>query len=208
MNERNFERLGERSRERQKFVDKLDLQEASLYIVRRIYNPVQELFSIMRVRPASKIFSRKRGLSELVIYPLAFRREIIPTFADFLSAALDHEGFHAKEDYFRSKFPVQKKSKEYLERLLGFFENREKRRLKYRAEKLGTYCKSEIRAYKAQILKGPARGISSEYKLSIEKSLSLYQGMSEELNSFLREETYQTSMILLIQKIADLEFMK
>lgn len=183
MNEKNFQQAIENPSYRQKFLDKIDLAESSLYIKYLEYNPVENIFTLMKTIPPNS----PRKKSQIIIYPVSFSREYHPAFQDFLCTLIDHEGWHAKENYFFKR----KHTMLSIEDLTLFFiKGKKPLSQKREAEATRLLYKSEMRAYANQLRKAKVRGISEQYKKAIEEKRSRYIKAVNSLDQFLLKSQF------------------
>lgn len=169
MNENNFQKAIDCINYRQRFLELVDLEDAAPYIHEVKYNPEQpiHIFKIMHIIPA------RRKKSDIEVFPFAFDREINPTYQDFLSCLIDHEGSHAKQNHFQKRSSVFE----------NFFQNFMDRALlgptlyprKQNAQRTILDSKKEIMAYSVQLSRADKRGVSEQYKERIKINKHFYE---------------------------------
>ena len=105
-----FERAREDETYRQPFLEGINLEYASRFVKRVIYKPEpfsrefngKKRNSMMGCLPGHIIIlglpvKLPHTRSEILVFPLAF--ETLPTFRHFQNALIDHEGFHALQNF-------------------------------------------------------------------------------------------------------------
>ena len=97
-----YKQLGHgNARERQDFLDELDLEDATPYLRRVRYNQkLDQSGRLMGTLPTFRSLIGIKNIKSIVeVYPDAFNSMFLPFIDDFLSALIDHEGHHAREIY-------------------------------------------------------------------------------------------------------------
>ena len=210
MNEKEFQKAIKNPLFRQNFIDKIDLAESAPYIESISYIPLHYRYILMDTNhPKRGILTKNKKIKSTInIYPLSFSREQHFLYQDFLSSLLDHEGHHAKEFYFhtnriRLNFNIKSIAESLLEKIL----DGKNEKLKKEAISLIYLYKQEIRADTVQLLKAKSRGISQEYKQTVEirkqktidalKSLESFYNQSklQAFNNFLQFTALQEDFL-------------
>lgn len=97
---------------RQQFLNQIDLEEASRFVNKVKYDPIQ----IVSESGKPALMSVKNLFTDLLmlnlinflpfikrdinVYPSAFNKNYLPTLNHFLNILIDHEGYHARDLYF------------------------------------------------------------------------------------------------------------
>jgi len=154
---------------RQRFLDRIDLEDVGQYTKQVKYNPLAEegeMIPTMRVR---RSFGVRGGLimplnlgvifkSTIEVYPSAFDRSFRPKLGDFLSVLIDHEGEHIRRGLTDPFL--------YIKASMILDED----------EMIKLGMEEEIQIYQSQLTNVRKRNCSKRFIRGIEDRLNTYSG--------------------------------
>ena len=179
LTQEDFIMVQDDSNYRSTFVEKIPLSPISKYVLKLDYISQEKFFDnyIMSTRTTgflAEVLNFKKRKSDIIIFDLAFSKQIHPNLDDFLCTLYHHEGHHAKETFEDPKlinYPI-------LSDILHFFLNHplsimyEKSAKKFPSYK--RYINSEIRALENQIKNINSKN-SSDYVERLQECLKLFK---------------------------------
>jgi hypothetical protein len=162
--ELKFEYARRNPRERQNFVNKIDLEKYAGFVKKVIYLDYQESLGYTMYTRLVKIQDIK---PTIYVCPISFSGEECRTINDFKSVLIDHEGVHAKQLFHEKQLYDQEKK---ISRIFA-----RQKRYSYEEMKIRE-CEMEIEAYENQLQNVCKRGISNQFKENITQNLLEYKG--------------------------------
>ncbi len=160
---RNFARARQDKTYRQEFLDGIDLEGYQQYVkkvkyVRTAPPSTGPPDTMMMTSPSLLPCVRRSTIS---VYPISFNPKETYTMEDFVSALVDHEGFHARNCRYNFM--------DLLHSFLVLFSQR----IRIKRYLIPGF-KEEIAAYKNQLEAGASRGISEKFEQDIIWKLNSY----------------------------------
>lgn len=176
-----FQKAREDESQRQSFLEMIDLEDKAEYISQVRYIPANnpKPKGVICCEPdICKFFNNYRTKSTISVFPLAFDSDTHENLDEFLSTFIDHEGYHAKQDYERCINPcLSILSAVFLfARVLPYaFVDRNTFESKFNFEKLKFHASDEASAIENQIINFQKRKVSDKYINLTNKRLLLYK---------------------------------
>lgn len=186
MNEQDFQYAVAHPEARQGFVERIDLGDVAQYVQSVLYCSYVDPSAVMKMCTLRRML--RKSHYTIFVHPVSFDAECTPTFSDFKSMLIDHEGFHARE----ASEARREKQVSGVEDMLSVLVPNQMIAQISDAKRCRATCEQEIRAYTNQLRNARARGISPEFHAFTEERLRYYENSLQSIDAFLRAEQVVT----------------